>query len=96
MNEHTALLPLCEPDADNLKLLCETTEECLQSGVINGILFEIKEFIEEYSKIFNGLNVFLSGGDNIFFDTKLKNCIFANSNFMFNGLRYILEYNENQ
>ena len=33
MNEHTALLPLCEPDADNLKLLCETTEECLQSGV---------------------------------------------------------------
>ena len=61
MNEHTALLPLCEPVADNLKLLCETTEECLQSGVINGILFEIKEFIEEYSKIFNGLNVFLSG-----------------------------------
>ena len=60
------------------------------------LLFEIKEFIEEYSKIFNGLNVFLSGGDNIFFDTKLKNCIFANSNFMFNGLRYILEYNENQ
>ena len=47
MNEHTALLPLCEPVADNLKLLCETTEECLQSGVINGILFEIKEFIEE-------------------------------------------------
>ena len=96
MHEHTALLPLCEPTCDELKLVCDDTVECLQSGVQLGVLNEIKEFISLYSLNFNDLNVFISGGDNIFLQNKLKNCIFANSNFMFNGLKLILEYNEIQ
>lgn len=96
MYEHTALLPLCEPSSEEKKIICDTTEECLISGVQLGIEHEIKVFIERYSLIFNDLNVFISGGDNIFLQNKLKNCIFANSNFLFNGLRYILEYNEIQ
>lgn len=96
MHEHTALLPLCEPSKDDPKLICEDTEECLISGVQLGVLHEIKEFIERYRLIFNDLNIFISGGDNIFLENKLKNCIFANSNFMFNGLKLILKYNENQ
>lgn len=96
MHEHTALLPLCEPSKDEPKLICEDTEECLISGVQLGVLHEIKEFIERYRLIFNDLNIFISGGDNIFLENKLKNCIFANSNFMFNGLKLILKYNENQ
>lgn len=96
MHEHTALLPLCEPSKDEPKLICENTEECLISGVQLGVLHEIKEFIERYRLIFNDLNIFISGGDNIFLENKLKNCIFANSNFMFNGLKLILKYNENQ
>ena len=96
MHEHTALLPLCEPTHDELKIICDDTVECLQSGVQLGVLHEIKEFIELYSLKFNDLTVFISGGDNIFLQNKLKNCIFANSNFMFNGLRFILEYNEIQ
>ena len=96
MHEHTALLPLCEPTHDELKLICDDTTECLQSGVQLGVLHEIKEFIELYSLKFNDLNVFISGGDNIFLQNQLKNCTFASSNFMFNGLRLILEYNDNQ
>ena len=96
MHEHTALLPLCEPSQEEKKIICDTTEECLISGVQLGIEHEIKVFVERYSLIFNNLNVFISGGDNIFLQNKLKNCIFANSNFLFNGLRYILEYNEIQ
>ena len=96
MHEHTALLPLCEPSLDEPKLVCNDTEECLKSGVILGVKHEIKEFIEQYSLIFNDLNVFVSGGDNIFLENKLKNCIFANSNFMFEGLKFILEYNDIQ
>ena len=96
MHEHTALLPLCEPTRDELKLVCDDTVECLQSGVQLGVLNEIKEFISLYSLKFNDLNVFISGGDNIFLQNKLKNCIFANSNFMFKGLRFILEYNDIQ
>ena len=96
MHEHTALLPLCEPTTDELKIVCDDTIECLQSGVQLGVLHEIKEFIELYSLKFNNLNVFISGGDNIFLQNKLKSCTFASSNFMFNGLRFILEYNDIQ
>ena len=96
MHEHTALLPLCEPTHNELKIICDDTIECLQSGVQLGVLHEIKEFIDLYSLKFNNLNVFISGGDNIFLQNKLKNCNFASSNFMFNGLKLILEYNEIQ
>ena len=96
MHEHTALLPLCEPTHDEPKLICNDTVECLQSGVQLGVLHEIKEFIKLYSLNFNNLNVFISGGDNIFLQNKLKNCTFASSNFMFNGLNLILKYNDNQ
>lgn len=96
MHEHTHLLPLLDPSNIEPKLLCENTKECLQAGVVLGVVSEIKEFIDAYSNIFNDLNVFISGGDNIFLENKLKNCIFANSNFLFNGLRFILEYNESQ
>lgn len=96
MHEHTALLPLCKPTHDELKIVCDDTVECLQSGVQLGVLYEIKEFIKLYSLKFNDLNVFITGGDNIFLQNKLDFCSFASSNFMFNGLRLILEYNENQ
>ena len=96
MHEHTALLPLCEPTTDELKIVCDDTTECLQSGVQLGVLHEIKEFIKLYSLKFNDLNVFISGGDNIFLQNKLTNCTFASSNFMFNGLKFILEYNDIQ
>ena len=96
MHEHTALLPLCEPTRNELKIVCDDTVECLQSGVQLGVLHEIKEFIELYSLKFNNLNVFISGGDNIFLQNKLKSCTFASSNFMFNGLKFILEYNDIQ
>lgn len=96
MHEHTALLPLCQPTRNELKIVCDNTEECLQSGVQLGVLHEIKEFINLYSLKFNNLNVFIAGGDNIFLQNTLKNCNFASSNFMFNGLRFILEYNDIQ
>ena len=96
MHEHTALLPLCSPTNDELKITCDNTVECLQSGVQLGVLHEIKEFINLYSLKFNDLSVFITGGDNIFLQNTLKNCNFASSNFMFNGLRLILEFNDNQ
>lgn len=96
MHEHTALLPICETMCDEPKIVCNDTVECLQSGVQLGILNEIKEFINLYSLKFNDLNVFISGGDNIFLQNKLDFCTFASPNFMFNGLRLILEYNDSQ
>lgn len=96
MHEYTALLPISEPTQNELKIFCNDTAECLQSGVQLGISNEIKEFINLYSLKFNDLTVFITGGDNIFLQNKLDFCIFASSNFIFNGLRLILKYNDNQ
>lgn len=92
MNDYTNKLPLCTATNDDLKVICESTEECLQSGVLMAIGLEIEGFIKIYSNKFKDLNVFIIGGDNIFFENKLKNCIFADANFIFKGLRYILNY----
>ena len=92
MNDYTEKLPLCSPTKEELKLICNSTEECLKSGVIFGISNEIEGFIKRFSNIYEMLNVFIIGGDNIFFENQLKNCIFADANFTFKGLRYILNY----
>ena len=96
MNDYTAKLPLIKSRqlsaSSSHDVVCNSTEECLISGVINGISFEIEGFIRQYSNIYKNLNVFIIGGDNIFFENKLKNCIFADANFTFNGLRYILNF----
>ena len=92
MNDYTAKLPLCKPSMDDINIICNSTEECLHAGVIGSISIEIEGFIKKYSNIYENLNVFIIGGDNIFFENKLKNCIFADANFTFNGLRYILNY----
>ncbi|MDB5087935.1 MAG: hypothetical protein JWR09_1929, partial [Mucilaginibacter sp.] len=39
--------------------------------------YELTGFIEHYKKDTKQLNIILTGGDSIFFDTLLKNSIFA-------------------
>ncbi len=98
MNDYTEKLPLIKSSQLSAtssqfnSAICNTTEECLISGVIEGISYEFEGFIRMYSNIYENLNVFIIGGDNIFFENKLKNCIFADAKFTFNGLRYILNY----
>ncbi len=92
MNDYTEKLPLCQADRNKINIICKSTEECLQTGVLKGIAIEIEGFIQHYSNIFTNLNVFIIGGDNIFFENMLKSCIFADSKFTFNGLKYILDY----
>ena len=98
MNDYTEKLPLIENQQLSVlshqceNIICNSTKECLASGVINGITYEIEGFIKRFSNIYEMLNVFIIGGDNIFFENKLKNCIFADANFTFKGLRYILNY----
>lgn len=92
MNDYTEKLPLCSANNEEIKYTCNSTEECLRAGVIGGIAHEMDGFINKYSSIYKGLNTFIIGGDNIFFENQLKNCIFADSKFTFNGLKFILDY----
>ncbi len=92
LHNYTAKLPLLEMKSPEL-LIGNTTESSLHSGVFNGVLHEIDGFIETYKNKFDDLTVILTGGDGNFLSKQLKNSIFANSNFLLEGLNFILEYN---
>ena len=60
---------------------------------MHGIFREIDGVIEEYVKNYQDLTVILTGGDAKLLSKQLKSGIFANSNFLLEGLNYILEFN---
>ncbi|HQT59513.1 type III pantothenate kinase, partial [Daejeonella sp.] len=55
------------------------TPSAMLSGVLNGCTEEVRGMIEIYRSRYPGLLVILCGGDAIFFDTRLKNSIFAHT-----------------
>lgn len=73
----------------------ETTEECMHIGVIEGVHQELIGFISHFSEIYEDLTVILTGGDAHFFEKKLKNSIFAHSNFLLKGIHSLLKENLN-
>lgn len=95
LHKFTANLPLvmAKPEAD---LIGKTTETSILSGIINGIKMELKGAIESYNFEFEDLTVIFTGGDSQILSIPLKNGIFANSNFLLEGLNFILEFNKTQ
>ena len=92
LNNLTANLPLLDARIPK-KIIGKNTEFSIHSGVVNGILMEIEGVIEEYRQNFKDLTVILTGGDANFLSKQLKSSIFAHSNFLLEGLNYILDYN---
>ena len=74
-------------------MIGNTTESSIHSGVVFGVLKEIDGVIDDYKEKYSDLTVILTGGDTNFLSKQLKNGIFANSNFLLEGLNFILEYN---
>ncbi|QLG45788.1 type III pantothenate kinase [Costertonia aggregata] len=93
MNEHTAKLPLLKAEEIH-DFIGNTTEKSMHSGVVNGVCNEIDGVIHQYKSRFEDLTVILTGGDALFLSKRLKNTIFAHSNFLLQGLNYLLEYNK--
>src|SRR6201996_649571 len=77
LNYYTSGLPVIDADDAFKKNSGDDTETAIRSGVQNGIKFELTGFIESYAANKHELNIILTGGDSIFFDTLLKNSIFA-------------------
>jgi len=92
LNHFTANLPIVgyktpeNPEGKN-------THKCIQSGVYFAILDEITARIEYYKKNYESLKVILTGGDANKLPKTLKNSIFANSNFIADGLIHLLKLN---
>ena len=92
LNEFTDNLPLLEPLYE-VNLIGDSTVNSMNSGVYLGMLKEIEGIIEEYRAEYQDLMIIFTGGDAQILSMRLKNGIFANSNFLLEGLNYILEIN---
>lgn len=93
LQHFTDKLPLILFNENFDKLIGQTTEESILSGVINGILQETEGVINEYKKLYPDLTIVVTGGDTDFFAKHLKNRIFAHPHLVLAGLNEILIYN---
>ena len=94
LHQFTTKLPLLTK-AYPEKTIGNSTQQSIHSGVINGISNEIDGFIEEYKAAYAKFIIILTGGDAEFLAKRLKNTIFANSNFLLESLNQTFQYNQN-
>ena len=91
MHDYTAKLPLLSIEAPE-KLIGNSTNQSMHSGVINGLTFEIDGYIDALKSKNENFIIILTGGDANFLAKRLKNTIFANSNFLLESLNNLYQY----
>ncbi|WP_296142481.1 type III pantothenate kinase [uncultured Flavobacterium sp.] len=91
LHNFTAKLPLLElENPDNF--IGNSTQQSIHSGVVNGMIHEIDGFINQYKEQYSKFTIILTGGDTEFLAKRLKNTIFANSNFLLESLNHLFQY----
>ncbi|GAB4046881.1 type III pantothenate kinase [Spirosoma litoris] len=93
MHEQTARLPLVDSAEEWPDLTAKNTRAAMQSGVMNGLAFELNGIIEVYRQERPDIRVILCGGDAPAFESRLKQPIFAVPELVLTGLNRILRYN---
>lgn len=91
LHHFTAKLPLLSLQSPQ-HLIGNSTAESIHSGVVNGLAFEIDGVINQYKAQFSNFIIILTGGDTEFLAKRLKNTIFANSNFLLESLNQTFQY----
>jgi type III pantothenate kinase len=92
LHSYTANLPKLSL-INKIPAIGNSTENSIHIGVLNGIIQEIEGTIAQFKARNQKLTVVLTGGDTIFLAKNLKSTIFANPNFLLEGLNSILFYN---
>ncbi len=91
LHDYTAKLPLLSIENPE-NFIGKSTLDSIHSGVVNGLAFEIDGFINEYKDKHSNFIIILTGGDTEFLANRLKNTIFANSNFLLESLNQTFQY----
>jgi type III pantothenate kinase len=91
LHNYTARLPLLTKRIPE-KVIGNSTAESIHSGVINSVLFEIDGYIDYFKSQNANFIIILTGGDADFLAKRLKNTIFANSNFLLESLSQTFQY----
>ena len=85
MHEHTALLPLIDPEGE-VELLGLDTDTALRSGAVMGAALEIEGFIRRLARQYPDVKVFVTGGNHFDFDEEIKTRIISEPMLIFKGL----------
>ncbi len=95
LHQFTGRLPLVDAQG-RCPEVGKDTETAIRAGVLKGMEYEIKGYIERMKQKYPMLFVFLTGGDEFSFDTNLKSIIFADRFLVLKGLNHILHYNSKE
>ena len=93
LNNYTANLPLLKI-GDDYNYPGDSTNSSIHAGVIGGVCNEIMGFITKIDSKHDNIEVILTGGNAKFLSKRLKITIFANQNFILEGLNCILNLNK--
>jgi type III pantothenate kinase len=77
------------------ELIGRSTRACMLSGVVNGTRAGLKGLIEMHRQTFGSIRILICGGQANFFETTLKEAIFAVPDLVLIGLNEILKFNPN-
>ena len=92
LNRFTRRLPLLERRPE-YPMPGKDTASAIVAGVIEGIVYEINEYIRTFEEKYRGINVVITGGDGLFLRERLnEKCIYS-PEIVTDGLNYILECN---
>ena len=91
LHNFTSKLPLLQLSMPH-SFIGDQTTAAIHSGVVNGLVYEINGFIDEYAALDKKIIIILTGGDTDFLAKRLKNTIFANSNFLLESLSQTFQY----
>lgn len=92
LNLLTGKLPLVDKEGERLPI-GNTTETAIREGVLQGVDKEIEGYIGQYAQKYPDLLVFLTGGDTILLENRVKNRTFADNLLVIKGLNRILKLN---
>jgi type III pantothenate kinase len=92
LHKFTGKLPLVD-DFENYFSPGRNTTEAITAGVINGVTYEINEYIRTFKKELVDLKVIITGGDSQLIKEKINYRVTYLPDIVIDGLNYILEYN---
>ena len=92
LNNYTDRLPLVIPD-NKYDIIGTNTENAIRSGVQQGLIFEINEYIRTFEILFKGLRIVITGGDGLFLSGLINQKVDYSPDLVIEGLNYIVNYN---
>lgn len=92
LHAFTDKLPLVQA-TEHYSFVGYNTRQSILSGVLEGALAEVDGMIASYGERYRNFNALLTGGNLVFFASRLKNKIFASPYLMYKGLNSIAELN---